>query len=595
MKQYRLIYILMFLSLLPLFIGATAENRSAEDTVMAAPLGGIGQELCNRIYLPIIIGQSGAGSTAVVADNGIITPPGATNKNPECAGFPDFNGDGYADLAIGAPHKGNFDTGIVQVVYGTGAGLNAGSDAVINDQVWSREAGSVAPEQNDFYGSAIALGDFNNDGYDDLAVGIPGAQINGLAGAGAVQVIYGSNAGLTNNDIEEWSRATLGINGDAELNANFGASLAAGDFDGDGYDDLAVGVPQANVNGDTYAGAVNILYGLNLGLGITKNELITQDTSGFIATSTEPFDYFGWALAAGDFNNDGIDDLAVGTPFEDNGVGFADAGSVQVFFGTSGSTANESGLIVNGSVPNPQHWNADSPNVEGVMEENDRFGYALTVADFNGDSYDDLAIGSPFETHGSGAGALANGGAVNVIMGSANGPAATASQLGLIWHQDLTGMNGVVDTSDRFGYTLTAGDFDNDGYADLVVGVPGDDYVLGMAETGSAQLIYGSANGLTTAGNSLYYHPNLATGDFFGATVFAADFNGDGAADLAAGAPLAEPVMANSGAVITFYSNTTQGLLQSENQTWYPGGNGLTGTAVADDQFGNSLPGNPRR
>lgn len=582
MKPVNLTFLLAALLALPAIV--LSGNRAA-----VADMQALTPVLCNRLYLPNLL----SGGAADQAD--IIIPPSSTAVTPDCAGFPDFNGDGYADLAIGAPRKGNFDTGIVQVVYGGATGLNAGSGAVINDQIWDRTQGGVPAEQNDLYGSAIALGDFNDDGYDDLAVGIPGAEIAGLAGAGAVQVIYGSKAGLTNAGIQEWSLAAAGINGSPELNGNFGAALTGGDFDGDGYDDLAIGVPRANSGGDTYAGAVNVLYGRSSGLSVLKNEQITQDTSGYIASSTEPFDYFGWSLAAGDFDGNGVDDLAVGTPFEDNGAGFADAGAVQIFFGKRGSTAANSGLLINGGVENPQNWRSDSPNVEGAMEENDRFGFALAAADFDGDGYDDLAIGIPFETHGSGPGALTHGGAVSVIMGSAGGLAATPSEPGRLWHQDLTGMNGAVGTSDRFGFALAAADFDNDGYADLAVGAPQDDYVLGIVDTGGVQLIYGSTDGLTAAGNSLYYHPDLATGDSFGAALSAADFNGDGGADLAVGAPLDTPGGGSSGAVVSFYSSGALGLLQNENQTWYPGSNGLTGTPFANDFFGEALPGSPRQ
>jgi hypothetical protein len=141
-----------------------------------------------------------------------------------------------------------------------------------------------------------------------------------------------------------------------------------GDFDGDGYADLAVGVPYAEVNGDAEAGAVHVLYGRSTGLAGLGDEVITQDTAGFVQSPAEPNDRFGFSLAAGDFNGDGADDLAVGTPFEDNGVGYEDAGSVQVFYGKSGNTAGNSGLLLLGAVQGAQHWRSDSPNVEGAME-----------------------------------------------------------------------------------------------------------------------------------------------------------------------------------------------------------------------------------
>ncbi len=522
----------------------------------------------------------------------LITPDPNT-LNAACAGFPDFNGDGYGDLVIGAPRKGNFDTGIVQVVYGTAAGLKAAESAVIDDQVWHRQLGGVAAQTDDWYGSAVAMGDFNRDGYDDLAIGIPGATVSGQAGAGAVQIIYGSGHGLTNSAAQNFSLDTTGLSGTPELNANFGGSLAVGDFDGNSYADLAIGIPRANVNGVSYAGAVQILYGRSSGLGILGNELISQNSNGALSSASFN-DQFGFALTVADFDGDGADDLAVGVPYEDVG-GNADAGAVQVFYGRTGNLATNSGLLVSGAVT-VQFWSPIEATVEGNAAVDDRFGWSLVSGDFDGDGNADLAVGIPQRTHDAGADTILFGGAVNVIMGSTDGLAAPPADPARIWHQDLAGMNGEVAALDLFGYALAAADFDNDGYEDLAIGVPKDDYILGIVDVGSTQIVSGSANGLTTTGNTLHFHASQPiAGDLFGATLLAADFNGDGNADLAVGAPNDTTTVADGGIVFTFYSNVTTGLLQTESQTWYPGFNGLQGTAVAADYFGEALPGSPRR
>jgi hypothetical protein len=588
MKKIHFTIILISLLALPLFVAAHSATADAPAPTSALSLPG---GLCHRLYLPAVNNMT-SGSAAAVQPNDLIQPPGATG-NPDCAGFPDFNGDGYADLVIGAPRKGNFDTGIVQVVYGSAAGLNAGNGAVIDDQVWHRQLGGVGADPDDWYGTAVAVGDINNDGYDDLAIGIPGATINGQAGAGAVQIFYGSPQGLTNSGVQNFSRASVGIPGTPELNANFGASLAVGDFDGDGYADLAIGIPQANVDGVSYAGAVQILYGRNGGLGVVGNELITQNSNG--ATATAEFnDQFGFTLAAADFNNDGADDLAVGIPYEDVG-GHGDAGAVQVFYGKTGNLPVASGLIVAGVV-NAQFWSPIDATVEGGVATNDRFGWSLAAADFDGDGHADLAVGIPHRTHGAGADAIAFGGAVNVIMGSANGLTATLAIPARIWHQGSPGMVGAVAILDLFGWSLTAADFNNDGYDDLAIGVPGDDYILGLVDTGSVQIVYGSAAGLTTEGNTRRFHATAPTaGDFFGAALFAGDFNGDGKADLAVGAPRDTTTAVNGGSVTTLYGHQTHGLLQAEAQLWYPGSNGVKGAVTADDYFGEALPGSPKR
>jgi hypothetical protein len=282
-----------------------------------------------------------------------------------------------------------------------------------------------------------------------------------------------------------------------------------------------------------------------------------------------------------------VDDLATGTPREDNGDDFADAGSVQIFFGQSGAIGDW-GIIRLGSVANPQHWTADSNDyVEGAMEAGDQLGYSLTAGDFNGDGYDDLAAGLPLETHGSGDDALEFAGAVNVFQGGPTGLMATAAHPARLWHQDIPDMVDDVAGAERFGISLAAADFDNDGYEDLAIGVL-NNLVFGV-NLGSVHLMYGSGAGLTAAGNELVYDPlNPSAVDGFGISTTAADYNGDGFAELAVGASRDEPpgvVAEDAGSVLTFRSDGS-GVLQTEAQQWYPGHNGLQGTPADDDFFG---------
>jgi hypothetical protein len=563
--------------------------------VWAAPTEAVAGGACHRVYLPLLVSVSGGAASATQAN-----APAAASR--PCAVFPDFNGDGYADLAIGVPNKevsngvtDQVDVGLVHVIYGSAGGLDAGAGQPgPDDQIWHRALAAVSADPGDNYGAALAMGDFNRDGYDDLAIGIPGANIAGHDDAGAVHVIYGGANGLELFSIVEFARGSNGLLGPSAAGERFGTSLTAGDFDGDGYADLAVGTPFATVGGDVEAGGVQVLYGRGAGLSSLGNEWLTQDTSGFVASPAEPYDRFGLALAAGDFDGDGVDDLAVGTPGENNGDDFIDAGAVQIFFGQK--FIADPGLIHFGAVTVPQHWTADSPNVDGLMEPEDGFGYALAAGDFDADGYADLAVGIPFEVHGSGPGALLNGGAINVLSGSPTGLAATPAKPGRLWHQDVSGMADEVEAGEFFGYALSTGDFDGDGYADLAIGVPGN-RLLGI-NIGAAHLMYGAAAGLSATGDTLLYDPaNPAAGDAFGWTLAAADYNGDGRADLAVGAYRDDPVGvagSDTGSVFTFYSNAA-GLQESLNQNWYPGHFGLKGAPATGDNFGAALPGSPNK
>jgi len=201
----------------------------------------------------------------------------------------DFNGDRFVDLAIGVPFEdinGKFNAGAVNVIYGSGQGLHRNTG--LPNQFWHQDSVGIEDEaeEDDRFGTTLAAGDFNNDGYDDLAIGISVEDINGKVDAGAVNVIYGSVQGLHKNTglpNQFWHQDSMGILDDAEENDLFGTTLAAGDFNNDGYDDLAIGVKHENVNGIFKAGAVNVIYGSAQGLHTNAglpNQFWHQDSPG---------------------------------------------------------------------------------------------------------------------------------------------------------------------------------------------------------------------------------------------------------------------------------------------------------------------------
>ena len=182
-------------------------------------------------------------------------------------------------------------------------------------------------------GSSVAAGDFNNDGFTDLAIGVPNEAIGSIAVAGAVNVIYGSGAGLTAAGNQMWHQNRPGIGGTSEADDRLGSSLAAGDFDADGFDDLAIGVPNEDIGTRAGAGAVNVLYGSASGLTASGDQVWHQNTGG-INGGSEAGDQFGSSLASGDFDNDGFDDVAIGVPGESIGA-IAGAGAVNVIYGSA--------------------------------------------------------------------------------------------------------------------------------------------------------------------------------------------------------------------------------------------------------------------
>jgi hypothetical protein len=134
--------------------------------------------------------------------------------------------------------------------------------------------------------------DFNNDGADDLAVGVPLDSVGAMVGAGAVNVLYGSASGLTGTGGQLFSQ----VGGAVEAGDQFGFALAAGDFNHDTFADLAVGAPFEGVGGTVEAGAVSVLPGSAGGLTAAGGQLFTQDTPG-VPGSAQELDFFGFTLA----------------------------------------------------------------------------------------------------------------------------------------------------------------------------------------------------------------------------------------------------------------------------------------------------------
>jgi cysteine-rich repeat protein len=321
----------------------------------------------------------------------------------------------------------------------------------------------------------LASGRFNNDSYTDLAVGIP-YRSSGNIGAGMVKVFYGTSGGLSASGEQSWEQG-FNLPDATETGDAFGRALAAGDFSGDGIDDLAIGVPLEDFSSKADAGIVHIVLGTSTGLTSTGNETWHLDVSGVTSVALAG-DEFGHALASGHFDDDVYADLAVGLPGH-SGSGNAGAGMVKVLFGVA------TGLTEVGD----QSWEQGF-NLPDTTEPGDAFGKSLAVADFNGDTIDDLAIGVPQEDFG----AVANAGVVHVVYGTSSGLTTPGNQL---WSQDDPQVSDALDANDLFASALAGGDFDGDGSDDFAVGVPAEDGV------GAVNVIYGygpCGNGLLQPG-----------------------------------------------------------------------------------------------
>ncbi|MDV9189724.1 FG-GAP repeat protein [Streptomyces sp. SR27] len=446
--------------------------------------------------------------------------------------------------------------------------LLTGAGIVTAPAAWAGVPGSTRADDRNC--------DFDGDGFDDVLVGAPGAAVGGQRGAGLVTVQYGSPDGIDTRAATVISQNTPGVPGGAEDGDSFGAAVATGDLDGDGYDDAVIGAPGEDIGTRADVGGVIVLWGSPHGL-VGTDGVWLDSLLGPVAGAR-----FGSALGAARFTAETPGDQLVvldrraaerhlfGSAPQPGEPRVATDPRWHRAVALDRDTADEpvpplrdlvaksvttgdydrngfADLVIGGVTTGaePGHgwsWYLAGGTDSLGYERDLRGGPVVASGDIDGDGYDELVTGEPYSPDDGGA--TMTGGLVGVYEGSPDGPAG-ATGVGTPprwWTQNSPGVPGASERGDGWGADLSLGDTDGDGHADLAIGAPGEDNGT-VADAGMVTLLRGTARGLTGTGSASWTQNSpsvpgvVEKGDKFGGQVRLVDPDADGRFGLLTAAP----------------------------------------------------------
>ncbi|HSA32727.1 MAG TPA: FG-GAP-like repeat-containing protein, partial [bacterium] len=411
------------------------------------------------------------------------------------AGAGDVNGDGFSDIIVGASsyYNGQTDEGAAFVYHGSASGIGTDYHQLLEGD-----------QADASFGYSVSnAGDVNGDGYDDVIVGAS-LYDNVETDEGAAFIYHGSATGI--------GAAYARMLESNQNTANFGSSVAsAGDVNGDGYGDIVVGASDYS-NGQTQEGVVFVYHGSATGIGTSYNAMLEADLGG---------DDFGASVAgAGDVNGDGYGDIIVGAPYYANGN--TNEGAIYIYHGSSGGI-------------NTTYARRIESNLAGT----ELGGSVASAGDVNGDGYSDVIAGASSYSNGQ-----TDEGAAFIYHGSATGIGTTHNRL-LESNQASANMGNVVSG---------AGDVNGDGYSDVVIGAY--NYDNPDTDEGIVYIYHGSASGIVTP-YAIRLEQNEANIRFGWSVSGAGDVNGDGYADIVVGTPWYDNTQTNEGAIYIYHGSSS--------------------------------------
>jgi len=383
----------------------------------------------------------------------------------------DVNGDGYADVGVGA-HGYNSLTGRAYIFHGSSSGISTAPDTIITGE-----------SASDGFGRKITFGDINGDGYGDFLIYPANYPAGGWTGR--IYIFFGQNTGIASANA---STANTIIESPGS-GVSFGHTIALGDINGDGYTDICA-------SADSSDGKVYIFHGRT---SWVSSLAASTDSNTLITGQAADAQCLGEGIGCGDINGDGYEDIAIGSPYYNS---FDNTGQVYIFYGSSSGISSTDTTFANTTITG-----------EATAT---RFGNSIFIGDINGDGFMDLtAAAEDYNT---------NYGQVYIFHGTPSGITDGIINTDITPNTILTG--GGVDF--WYGLSLAMGDVNRDGYMDIGVGAKKD-----TSCTGESYVYVGGSGGLNTT--AIFTETGASTWHYMGYGIGFCDTNGDGYGDFIAG------------------------------------------------------------